>query len=277
MTAEALLARQTRVRAGLRARAVAAVQRRWQTLGSWDRANVEEFVSTVVPVVQAGQMQTAAATDIFVAQLLSEMLEEPVAPLGFDRSEITDLRPAPPEEVYQRPFVEHWTALKNGEQFTEGLRIAADRLERLVEDDLSLAHRTALRRVLQDRQEAIGMRRVIRPELSESGETCGLCIAAAANIYSLRELAPIHTRCNCEFMPIMRMPDGTVKDPGGDFNGQDLDTLYRSVLPTTKSGRSKTLSRGQLAKIRFRVDQHGELGPVLTRVGDDFTGPDDVD
>lgn len=71
-------------------------------------------------------------------------------------------------------------------------------------------------------------------------ENCSLCSMASQNVYYRGDLMPIHAGCDCGIQPV---------------------TFLSDVTPT--SG--------------LAVHEHGELGPVLTREGDHFTGPDDVD
>ncbi len=256
MSLESLLERQTRARAAIRSRLSQAVSATWEGLGSWNDADVERFVARVTPLVVAGQVQTSAMTDAYIAATLSEMRGRPVRPVGPSRAEITSARGVPADEVYRRPFVEVWTALAAGVLFTDALEQGADRLLRLVDDDLSLAHRTSARASFT----AAGVsryRRVIRPELA-STKTCGLCISAAAQTYSSSDLLPCHTRCGCEVGP------AEAGDPFDRFNQDDISSVYT------------TPDAAELAKVRFQVNDHGELGPVLSVAGDHFAGPGDI-
>lgn len=115
--------------------------------------------------------------------------------------------------------------------------------------------------------EIIGYRRVFHPELSETG-SCGLCIAASDRIYKLAELKPIHDECKCTVAPVIRRtgPDGdeVVDDPGQRITSDDLDQLYTDA--GTTSGRTKG---NNLKRTRYVIEEHAELGPVLTRVSPD--------
>jgi hypothetical protein len=71
-------------------------------------------------------------------------------------------------------------------------------------------------------------------------ENCDLCALASGNTYYRGDLMPIHAGCDCGIVPVTY--------------------LAPSDLP---SG--------------VVVHEHGELGPVLAREGDHFTGPDDID
>lgn len=131
----------------------------------------------------------------------------------------------------------------------------------LMQADIMLASRRAQQDAMADLA-VTEYRRVIRPELSRTG-TCGLCIAASNQIYTVRELLPIHDRCWCETLPIV----GSV-DPGRTLNDDDLKALYADAGDSTTAA--------DLKRTRYQVNEHGELGPVLTVKGQKFTGPDDL-
>lgn len=263
MTVEGLLARQTATRAKVLAKVRQVVALHWQNLGSWNDADVARFVDAVTPLVLAGQVQTAAITDVYLASVMTTLTGETVAPLGVAAADLATLRGVDPVEVYRRPFVEVWTGLKKGQQFADALGVGADRLLRLVDDDLSLAHRSQSSRAY----EAHGVqryRRVLRPY--RGGGTCGLCIAASDQVYKSQDLLPIHSRCRCETLPIVGS-----EDPGRTFNDQDIPNLYAQA-----AAQAESLSGADLKKVRVQVQQHGELGPVLTEAGAGFTGPSDL-
>lgn len=94
-----------------------------------------------------------------------------------------------------------------------------------------------------------GWRRVIHPELSLTG-SCGLCIAASDRVYKVGDLMPIHQRCNCIATPILNH-----KDPGSILNDSDLGRLY---------GDAGSTKAADLKRTRYVVNEHGELGPVLS-------------
>lgn len=99
----------------------------------------------------------------------------------------------------------------------------------------------------------LGYRRVLHPELADSGQSCGLCVAAATRLYRTDELLPIHRGCHCETLPVTRF-----NDPGLDLNQDDLARLYEAAGST---------SAADLSSIRLQTFVSGELGPVLTRAG----------
>lgn len=147
------------------------------------------------------------------------------------------------------------------EDVTESIERAFARELELIEADLALAAREA-----QDAAmvalEVETYRRVLRPELSQTGP-CGLCVAASTQVYRVGDLLPLHGRCKCKTVPIV----GAL-DPAEAMNSIDLKALYAAAGSTTPA---------DLKRVRYEVNEHGELGPVLTVKGQRFTGPGDLD
>lgn len=163
--------------------------------------------------------------------------------------------------VHTRPAEAFRKAIATGNTPEKALERATVRASGLVRTDLSLVERETE----QTQMEALGaklFRRVIRPELSESG-SCGLCVAASDRIYTIRDLLPIHPpHCKCKTMPIIGS-----NDPGIRINEDDLKRLYEAAGST---------SGDDLKRVRVTVNEHGELGPVLSRHGDEFRSKKDV-
>ena len=156
-------------------------------------------------------------------------------------------------EIFNRPARAYRWAKTQGASDEQAQRVAASRLDGLIDGNLMLAQRLAEVQVLdqaanQKRSPIVGMRRVIHPELSRGG-TCGLCIAASDRLYTVRELLPIHARCKCTTAAVTKD-----YDPADDVNRAALGQLY---------GAAGGTSRAHLKRTRYQIDEHGELGPVL--------------
>ena len=160
-------------------------------------------------------------------------------------------RPVNPYREYDRPAEQARYAMSKGATPAEAAEKAVKKAVQLANDDLMLTRRKAPMKIIQGSEKVIGYRRVIMPELSESG-TCGLCLAASTRLYSKSELLPIHTNCKCEILPVTK-----TQDPARLFNEEDLQRLYEIV-----GGNSAA----DLLTVRYKVGEHGELGPVLERV-----------
>ncbi|ATN89550.1 MuF-like minor capsid protein [Gordonia phage Bonum] len=129
------------------------------------------------------------------------------------------------------------------------------RLERMVNDDMAMAARSAFRDAIQSAPKGVitGYRRVLHPELSQSGQSCGLCIAASTRIYKAKNLMPLHNLCNCEPVEIVKG-----RDVGDQINDEDLEILYGEAGDSTH--------RTDLSNTKWTVFEHPELGPVLRSV-----------
>jgi hypothetical protein len=134
---------------------------------------------------------------------------------------------------------------------------ALARLAAVAETDVTLAVREQYRQSLGQMQ-ADGYRRILHPELSETGP-CGLCVVAADRVYKTGDLLPLHARCVCEVLPIY----GDL-DPGLSLNADDLRTLYAAA------GGNR---REVLRKVRVVLAEHGELGPILINGDQHYRDP----
>lgn len=165
-------------------------------------------------------------------------------------------------DVYERVAKRARIDLAKGLDTAEAERDAARLLDQTIAADLMLARRAAMHAMLTASATVTKYRRVVRPELSVTG-VCGLCLAAADKVYSRGDLLPIHHRCKCIVLPIV---DADERVPQY-VNRVTLEDLYTAADSTR--GR-------ELKKIRYRIEQHGELGPVLVQKGHRFTGPVDL-
>lgn len=145
-------------------------------------------------------------------------------------------------------------------------RKALVRVEAVAATDVTIAVREQVRKTLGKINDIRGYRRVLRPELSQSGP-CGLCVVAATRVYKTGDLLPIHGRCVCETLPII----GEL-DPGLFLNQSDLDKIYNAAGSTGGGKRQG----GALKKIRVALVENGELGPVLVDADQRYRGPKQV-
>jgi hypothetical protein len=159
-------------------------------------------------------------------------------------------------EAYSRPATQFVYARSQGATVDEAKKIALDRLTGLATQDVKLATRDEQRRLYMAAPKVTGYRRIIHPELSESG-TCGLCVVASSRIYHTADLMPLHgPSCNCDTMPIT-----AGDDPGFRLNDDDLQKIYEAAGSNAAE---------DLVNTRVTINEHGELGPVLWKEGDHF-------
>jgi hypothetical protein len=162
------------------------------------------------------------------------------------------------------------------------------RVRSLALTDLELAVTHTARELLADEPRVRFYRRVLT-----GAESCGLCIIASTQRYRKRDLLPIHPNCDCVVAPILgdqdpgqvinstrvsdeATPTGETADGVPIYGAGDvLDTefLTREVHDAIRE------TFGEMAfdarQIDYRkillVEQHGELGPVLTVARHHFT------
>lgn len=157
------------------------------------------------------------------------------------------------------------------------------RAEAVVDTDIALAVRA--QEIETARRRGVSFyRRVLHPELAESGLSCGLCIVASDRVYSVAKFKrELHDHCHCEMLPIE-----AGKDPGQSINSADLESLYEAAgdlvgrkretgggkkqggalkrvrARLDEDGHVVDISKNQGGKVvRVAVTEHGELGPVL--------------
>ena len=239
----------------------AAALATWQTFADWyDRPAVLAQARDIASMSLLAQEAVAALMAEYVAQVTALLrgdgripvpgVSPPTVRNGVNLTRV-HMRPA---EVFRQAY-----ATTADEDLAR--ERALDRAARLLFDDAMLAARDAQ----DEAMEALDVhryRRELRPELSETGP-CGLCVVAADRIYTVGDLLPIHGLCKCLTVGIV---DGA--DVGDRLNRVDLERIYGAA--------GSTSDRAAMKNVRVEVNEHGELGPVLTYRGQTFTGPDDL-
>lgn len=131
------------------------------------------------------------------------------------------------------------------------------RIANVAETDVTLAVRKQYQESMSAHG-ALGWRRILHPELSETGP-CALCVVAADRTYHTEDLLPLHGHCVCETLPIF---EGA--DPGLRLNGDDLRALYEAAGGNTRQA---------LRKVTVALAEHAELGPILVDANQNNRGP----
>lgn len=164
-------------------------------------------------------------------------------------------------EVYSRVAAEYRYQVSKGEPKEKAKKAALDRAATIAQMDVSLAGREQEHEVFKqvNDREIIGYRRILRPELSESKTSCGLCVVAADRLYHLEHLKEIHANCHCAVLPVYR-----TADPGLQLNDEDLKRLY-AAAGSTGGGKRQF---GALKYVRVVITEDGELGPILAEAPD---------
>lgn len=264
----------------LRRSATDTVSAAWDQLGSWDRGDVPAFIETVQPVVTASQSQAAVLTDAYIAALGTVALGIAVPPAGLDPAAYTGgwvRAGVSVVDEWTRPFVSHWTALSEGKSWDDAQMAGAHRAAELADTDVALAARWSARdSMAAHAPRIVGYRRVLT-----GAKSCTFCAVVSTRKYNIEDLMPIHVHCDCTVAPIWGR-----KDPGRVINRELLNQLQRN---TDRSdywrGGGMVDEHGNLVDKdgkriapddAVKIEEHGELGPVLVDPHHHFTGPDDV-
>lgn len=245
----------------VRARVLAFADHQWRSLGSWRDADAAAFTDRVVPVILAGQRQTASLTDSYLATLARATVGSGRV-VGVPSEVATGARGIAPEIVYQRPFNTVRFLLSEGRSLVDAVEQGRQRLGKIGATDLQLARTHAARFVMQGDERVVGFRRVV-----SGGDPCALCEIAATQRYHSEDLLPIHPGCSCDVEPIY----GT-KDPGSIIDADGLAGVKDSLAERGLSTSSAPSDLRQEVKVR----EHGEIGPVLTQADHNFRGPDNL-
>jgi hypothetical protein len=169
-----------------------------------------------------------------------------------------------PAEAYGRIADQYrWAVIAGGASDEEALAKAKQRAEQVVDTDIALAVREQEGHTARK----LGVklyRRVLHPEIAETGLSCGLCIVAADRVYGVERFKrELHLHCHCEMVPI-----DSGKDPAVRLNDDDLKSLYRAAaISLGREGGEETgggkRQKGALKRVRVGITEHGELGPIL--------------
>lgn len=253
---EAESAQHAKIEARATAQAVAAVT---GFSGWYVSADVRALSRRLGDLSRSVSLSAAGVTDAYLTRSLAMMLDASPKVVGVldvskpQREGVTSY-----EEVYARAAVTVRYLESTGLSRAEAVARAANRVDAMVRTDIALARRAQARRTLRATPRVTGYRRIIHPELSQSG-TCGLCLAASGRVYRVESLMPIHDRCRCTQMPVT-----SSSDPGLTLNSGSLAAVYEAA---------GSAGARALKSVRVRVEDHGELGPQLVNAAHRSTNP----
>lgn len=226
------------------------VERAWWSLTDWH--DPDSWMAQVLPVLRAGQVQTAAVTDAYLAAVLSEMTGEYVEPVAPEEEDVTELRIGVSMlDAYRRPFHQVWWRQSEGDEFPDALRSGLARAKQMTSFDLQLAKRQAAQIALMSTGTVTHYRRVLSGD-----ENCETCTLASQRTFFVRDLMAIHANCDCTVMPVI---EGL--DPALNLN---LQRAPREWQETPKTIQRREARRKRRERNESFIKQHGELGPVLT-------------
>lgn len=270
VTATAMVSTYAQATEQAKQQTAAAVEAAWLAFTAWySTTAVTALGDEMAALSTAVQDVTAGMSTQYVAAVTSLATGRPATfprtpPRPVVRNGM-DLR-----VVHRRPAETYRKAIATGADERDARVRAAVRATGLLRSDTALAERAAAHLQLE-RMGITQFRRVVHPELSESG-SCGLCIAAADNVYSTGDLMPIHPpHCKCTVMPIVGE-----WDPGAQVNENDLASYAAVGGLADSTGPRGGTTRADLSNVRVMVDSHGEFGPYLRNADHLFRGPGSV-
>lgn len=265
------IAANRRAAAAVRGRVLAFLTATWMGLGSWNVGDVERFIALVLPVVLAGQRSVATLTDSYLAMMAARAFGTLPEPVGVDPALVSGAvlrNGVDPELVYRRGGAVVWDNLAKGEPLLVAVERGLARLTSIASTDLQLAktHAARLALVAQPKgQEPTGYVRTL-----EGTSSCGFCALASTRLYYVEELLPIHPGCDCDVEPYYG-DRALVVDPA---RLEQVHALARDFFGTSRaSGVDRDSGTFDYHDFVI-VHEHGELGPVLARKGQHFSGPE---
>lgn len=257
-----LMAANSRIGSSLINQTGAVARLAFESLGSWRDDDYLRFVRQITPILSGAKMQAAQASVAFyksMANLDDQDWQQPTISAA-DLTTQALRNGVTTDQVYRRPFVDVYTALSKGKQMTEAIEAGANRVESLASTEIQLARRNVGLKARNANDRIVGYIRTLT-----GAENCALCYVASTQRYTRGELMPIHPGCDCGEMPLY----GT-QDPGQVIDEARLEATHDSIAErfgvSARDARSVDYSN-------IKIEQNGELGPVLTVRGQQFTGP----
>ena len=251
------------VSADMRNRIEQFVTRKWQSLPNYRDDDIKQLMKAVVPMVEGGQKRMSSMTD---AYLLAVARANGVkkSKSGKLVTSVKDVRGVPADEVYIRPGKAVYVSLSKGNNFEDAKHAGLNRLISLAMTDLQLAKTHTVRNFGMSNGGVVGYERVI-----DGHRDCALCIVASTQRYHKEDLMPIHPGCGCDVQPLY----GEF-DPGQVIHEDRLSDIHDKVQE--ELGVSDASAHSPEYSKLLVVREHGELGPLLTIKGQNFTGPSDI-
>jgi len=182
--AEAHIAAQARLR-GLTVRTLTRI---WNELPGYDRENVDEWLSRVLPVVLTAQRTAGNLTEAYLARAMDRQ------PFGtvpdYPRND------ASPDEVYQRPFVTLWGKLGEGLMFADASSAALARATSTAAMDVQMAMAQTAR--------AVGTADPLIQRFQRVADAgaCAFCQEVDGAILNSDDAMPLHNNCGCGIEPL---------------------------------------------------------------------------
>jgi hypothetical protein len=257
----------SRVSVALIDEAEAIARGSFTNLGSWRDEDIPKFVNLISPSLTGLKRKASSASIAYMGQIAAINGKKFVAP-SLDDIDIStaELRGGVNvDDVYRRPFVQMRMALaKNPTDVAAAIRTGSVAAGSLARTEVQLARRKASLVARKNNGNIVGYIRTLT-----GLESCALCYVASTQRYRKGDLLPIHPGCDCGEMPIYGS-----QDPGQVIDEFRLGKSHEAIKD--RFGFAIAQARGEIDYRKVMIEDHGELGPLLTVKGHKFTGPNDL-
>jgi hypothetical protein len=123
----------------------ASVRRVWLGLGSYDAADVPLFIARAQPIVERAAAQMAALVDSTTGQLAGT---RPIGVASRIPDTIVNPRSTPLEDVWRRPFFDHWSRISVGKDWQASIEASASRASSIATQNTQMVMREAMAEVV---------------------------------------------------------------------------------------------------------------------------------
>ena len=216
------------------------LEKHYRALPDLRDESAHAFRDQAVRLVMAGQQRAVALTNAHFSGRVG--LTNPAA-LNVERI-INDVRKGVPASiVYLRPIVTARAGIEKlgyAKAFEKGLA----RLLSTADMDIAMSARDASTSFGESEERVVGYTRVAEPSC------CDFCQMIDGAQVFVSDPAPLHNNCGCTLEPITR----TSKNQDG-LRDRWTDVSAGAVIEDVE------------------IQEHGEMGPLITRKGDSFDGP----
>lgn len=240
----------------------------WTQLPHYNQEQVDQFLSTVIPVTAAANRQSVMLTEAFLARALGRL------PVGVNADQIVAgiRNGTTPEQVYKRPFVTVWSALGKGTPWEQAVRMGRDRATSAAMTDVQLSFTHTLQAVGTSDDRITGYERV-----PDAG-ACEFCQTAAGQIYHTDNLMPLHDRCVTGDTRVWSPPARLSAETSNLRGAQAVTRRWYTgeiVVLLTAAGRQVTVTPNHPV-----LTESGWVAAHLLREGDSvvsYAGPGGID
>lgn len=215
------------------------VVQKWRDLPAHRSADMNFFIDDILPLVKAGQEHAIALTDAYMSHIMGG------SPIGLDSNAIiSHIRPGTlPPEVIGRSFETVWSAIESI-GYDNALAKGEARLASTVTMDIAMSAREAAKAYGLSSDRVAGFLRRLYPGC------CSFCVDIDGAYVRSDDASPLHNNCRCTLVPV-------------EVGSEESKREFTDLSPGSIIGNTE-------------IQEHGELGPMITNKRDHFTGPNAI-